>query len=271
MANDRRTVRRSDLPANFTPESLRTVPINTLRRLRDPRNGVLSADEQADFNAALHQLMSTTAGRVSGHIGGGDWRRVWRDDRRGGLRGGPRPEQPEDRHLSRLARRVEQQVAVAESLAPDVDWSFVSRPDAPGADGAEARPDDPDPRAAPQAPSADGDTLASSAASQTIADLENQLTDELQLVQMVTEIAEMGRRTYALEQQRELSGTRSVFFGFAVSVAVIAAGWAPIVMAGAAERLWIGALTLVTCLAAGLVYVLVRRWQKAHPPETDGA
>lgn len=182
--------------------------------------------------------MRAAAGRLSNHVQDGDWERMWSERRRGGHRGGPGGLRREDRNLNRLARRLEQQVTLAESLAPDVDWSFIA-PDPDSIEQGSNTTSEP-----PQLP-AQGtvEKPASAADDQTIADLENQLTDELQLVQVVAEIAEMGRRTYALEQQRELSSTRSVFFGFVVSVAVIAAGWAPIVMASPAQQLSIGVLT----------------------------
>ena len=47
---------RDDLPAELTPETLRELPIGTLRRFRDPHNGVLSPQEQASFDAALPRL-----------------------------------------------------------------------------------------------------------------------------------------------------------------------------------------------------------------------
>ena len=78
----------------------------------------------------------------------------------------------------------------------------------------------------------------------------------------MSEIAEVSKRTYALEQQRDLQSTRGLFFGFVVSVTVIVAGWAPIVAAEDwSERAWILGLTVVTVVLAGLVYYLVRRWQ----------
>lgn len=153
--------------------------------------------------------MRAAAGRLSNHVQDGDWERMWSERRRGGHRGGPGGLRREDRNLNRLARRLEQQVTLAESLAPDVDWSFIA-PDPDSIEQGSNTTSEP-----PQLP-AQGtvEKPASASDDQTIADLENQLTDELQLVQVVAEIAEMGRRTYALEQQRELSSTRSVFFGF---------------------------------------------------------
>ncbi len=101
-------------------------------------------------------------------------------------------------------------------------------------------------------------------------DLELRLSEQVELVQVMSEIAEVGKRTFALEQQRDLQSTRGLFFGFVVSVTVIVAGWAPIVAAdGWAERVWILGLTVLTVIVAGLVYYLVRRWQDAHSTTTE--
>ena len=86
----------------------------------------------------------------------------------------------------------------------------------------------------------------------------------------MSEIADVSKRTYALEQQRDLQTTRGVFFGFVVSVAVLVAGWAPLVAAEEwSERIWILGLTLATCAVAGLVYALVRRRQNRLQSRAD--
>ena len=50
--NRRKQITRADLPAELTPDTLRRVPMSVLRRLARPGNGVLSADEQPEFDAA---------------------------------------------------------------------------------------------------------------------------------------------------------------------------------------------------------------------------
>ena len=83
-------------------------------------------------------------------------------------------------------------------------------------------------------------TETSSGDDETVADFEDRLTEEVELIQVMSEIADVSKRTYALEQQRDLQNTRGVFFGFVVSVAVLVAGWAPVVAADDwAERVWI--------------------------------
>ena len=78
----------------------------------------------------------------------------------------------------------------------------------------------------------------------------------------MSEIADISKRTFSLEQQRDLQSTRGVFFGLVVSVAVLVAGWAPLVdESDWTDRLWIIGLTVGTCLIAALVYALIRRRQ----------
>ena len=237
MPGDRLT--RADLPDELTPETIRELPLHVLRRLSQPGNGVLAAEEQAAFDSAVHQVMSETAGRVSRRANRADWAAVR------GRRGG-RPT-PMDEHLRRLAERIDQQVDVAEALAPGVDWSFT-QPEAPAAAPEPTVPE----------------------TSETVSDLEQRLTEQVELVEVMSEIAEVSRRTYALEQQRDLQNTRGVFFGFVVSVAVLVAGWAPIVAADDwTERLWVLGLTVATCVAAGLVYALIRARQRREQSEAE--
>lgn len=239
----------------FTPESLRGIPMSELGRLARPGNGVLSAEEQPAFDAALHALMSDAARRVSRQMDRADWKRTVREARgKGGRPGGVERPTRVDQQLHRLARGIEEQVDRAEALAPAVDWSFAQADETP------VTPDTPTP--------ADSD----GSSSETVADLEQRLTEQVELVQVMSEIAEVSKRTFALEQQRDLQTTRGVFFGFVVSVAVLVAGWAPIVAARDwDERAWTLGLTLATCVAAGIVYALVRRWQNRHRPAEDTA
>lgn len=222
--------------------------MSVLRRLASPGNGVLSSDEQVSFDASLHEVMSEAAGRVSRRIDRSDWANVRRDlDARGARRRGP-PGRV-DEHLRRLTTQIDRQVDAAEALAPGVDWSFA-QPDA------DTRPAEAD-RAST--------TVTTEGDSETVTDLEQRLTEQVELVQVMSEIAEVSKRTYALEQQRDLQTTRGLFFGFVVSVAVLIAGWAPIVAADDwTERGWILGLTVATCVTAAMVYGLVRSRQERH-------
>ncbi|RLV49044.1 hypothetical protein D9V37_10725 [Nocardioides mangrovicus] len=258
MPRDRLPLTRADLPDALTPQTLRELPMSTLRRLARPDNGILTPEEQTAFDAMLHDVMRQAASRVSDRMHP-EWATVREASRRGGTGRSPRV----DAQLRRLAQRIDAQVDAAEALAPGVDWSFAGgdeEPDAPAVPETPAQP----------APDDNTDDHADEDAG-TISDLEDRLTEQVELVQVMSEIADVSKRTYALEQQRDLQSTRTVFFGFVVSVAVLVAGWAPIVAADDwTERWWVLGLTLATCVAAALVYALVRRWQQRHPaPETD--
>ena len=205
--------------------------------------------------------MSETAGRVSRQMSRPDWATVRREAKgRGARRGRPGPPSGVDEQLSRVARRIEQQVGAAEALAPGVDWSFAQPTE--GSPPAETE----------RSTGVEAGTIEDTAGEEagTVSDLEQRLTEQVELVQVMSEIAEVSKRTYALEQQRDLQSTRSVFFAFVVSVAVLVAGWAPIVAAHDwAERIWILGLTLGTCAVAGVVYGLIRRRQNGREPAAD--
>ena len=258
MPEDRRELTRADLPEVFTPETIGRLPLSVLRRLARPGNGVLGVEEQEAFDAVLHEVMSDAAGRVSRQIDRSDWATVRRDLNRGSSRrGGPGRPSRVDEQLRRVASRIDQQVDLAEALAPGVDWSFAQ------------------PREAGQAaetgtPDLQETTGSDPGDAETVSDLEQRLTAQVELIQVMSEIADVSRRTYALEQQRDLQTTRGVFFGFVVSVAVLVAGWAPLVAAeGWAERFWILGLTVGTCIVAGAVYALVRKRQAGRQSRTD--
>ena len=168
-----------------------------------------------------------------------------------------------DEQLRRLAERIDQQVDQAGALAPGVDWSFA-QPLEVSPPPAESEPAEPEPAESEQ----HAETTPAASDSETVSDLEQRLTEQVELVQVMSEIADVSKRTYALEQQRDLQSTRGVFFGFVVSVAVLVAGWAPLVAADDwAERFWVIGLTLGTCVLAGLVYALIRQRQKREHPD----
>lgn len=255
MLDSPRPLTRADLPESWTPDAIRRLPLAVLHRLTQPDNGVLDTDDQRAFDAALHEVMTATAGRLSKQIDRSDWSEVKRDLNRGGSRrGGPGRTSRVDDQLRRLARRIDQQVDVAETLAPAVDWSFAQ----PGAAST----------ASTDAPQETAGVDVSG--TETVSDLEQRLTEQVELIQVMSEIADVGRRTYALEQQRDLQNTRGVFFGFVVSVAVLVAGWAPLVAAESwSDRAWVIGLTVGTCVVAGAVYALVRRRQVRQQTAAD--
>lgn len=264
---------RDDLPATFTPDTLRGVPLSVLRQASQPGNGVLDATEQAAFDAALRELMAQAAGRVRRQVAD-EAGRTWPPRRP--QRGPGRPMTREERAMDALARRVEERVDAARELSPGVDWSFL-RPALP--DGAGTAASGGDAGTGATAPTDDGwpagaaveEAPAPPVDAATVDDLAADIAGQVELVQIMGDIADVGRRTYDLEQQREASSTRSAFFGVLVSVAVIAAGWAPLVMATPAQRRAIGWLTLATCAVAGAVYAAVRAWQTSREAARDDA
>jgi hypothetical protein len=253
------------VPDEFTPDAIRRMPVGVLRRLSRPGNGVLTPEEQRQFNKVAHEVMRDTAERVSQRISRSDWADVRRElNTSRKKRGGPGRSDDVDRHLRRLAGRIDQAVDVAEAIAPDVDWSFAlaeepevlpapTRPTEPAESIDQDQPDQPD-----------GTDDA-----QTVSDLEEHLTEQMELVQVMSEIADISKRTFALEEQRDLQNTRTVFFGFVVSMAVIVAGWAPLVAADWSERWWTIGLTFATAGSAALVYALIRKEQNKR--ETEAA
>ena len=258
MSEGRQRLTRADLPEEFTPEAVRHLPMSTLRQLAKPGNGILTPEEQTTYDAVLHEVMSQTAGRVSRQINRPDWAEVRRQaNARHGRQGRGAPPSRVDQQLSRLSQSIDEQVGAAEALAPGVDWSFVQP--APSSPSSASRP-------TPPTDTTDSD-------GETVSDLEQRLTEQVELVQVMSEIADVSKRTYALEQQRDLQSTRTVFFGFVVSVAVLVAGWAPIVAANdSSERFWIIGLTLGTCALAGGVYGLIRmrqNWLQSDPEHQD--
>lgn len=263
---------RDDLPAELSAQTLRDVPVETLLRFANPNNGVLTPAEQETLNRVLREVMSRTAGRVSGQLADADWARVRREAGRA-RQGGRRPTGARDRRFERISREVERQVDLAEQLAPGVDWSFAWGGDprsagvSPGTDTTVDTTIDATVDATPgTSVEVAGDQADDG---KTLSDLEDDLTDQVELLQVMADLAEISRRTYELEQQRDLTTTRGMFFGFIVSLAVIVAGWAPIVEADWAERRAILWLTLGTCVAGALAYMGVRRWQTRHPTDPD--
>ncbi len=253
------TVTRADLPEEFTADTIRRLPISTLRQLADHRNAILSRGEQQAFDQAMHEIMRGTADRVSRQLTRSDWSTIRRRENARGVRSN-RTSSRTDEQLRRVARRIDQQIDVAEALAPGVDWSFA-QPDA-------RTPD------APTTPVTAAEVTTTSDPTDepegTVADLEQRITEQVELVEVMSEIAEVSRRTFALERQRDLQTTRGIFFGFVVSLAVLVAGWAPLVAADDwGQRVWIICLSVGTCLVAGMVYALVRRSQNRSQPDDD--
>src|SRR6478609_11224286 len=61
---DRRPLTRADLPDEFTPDTVRSLDGWIIRRLSQPTNGILDADEQRRFDEVLRSVMQDTADRL---------------------------------------------------------------------------------------------------------------------------------------------------------------------------------------------------------------
>src|SRR4029077_17177016 len=55
---------RADLPDEFTPDTVRRLDGSIIRRLSQPANGILDADEQHRFDEVLRSVMQDTADRL---------------------------------------------------------------------------------------------------------------------------------------------------------------------------------------------------------------
>ena len=137
MPEQRPALTRAELPAQFTVETIRDPPIATVRRLSDHRNGILSDDEQRVFDQLVQQVMRDSAERISRQRTGAEWSAIRREQGARHARSRREPSRA-DQQLDRLARQIGQQVDLAETLAPNVDWSFAQ----PGSTPPGSNPDD---------------------------------------------------------------------------------------------------------------------------------
>jgi hypothetical protein len=219
---------RSQLPDEFTPETVRAMDLHTARTLANPHNGILTPEEQASFDRVLRQTMQRTGERL----------------------GRPRPFGPAavDPELRgsylRTRRRLDAQTERARRAFPELTagWS----------DAAETKPE-----VETAVPEADSDELDDV----TVGTLESEIEQTADTLEILEQIAAIQQQQLEHQRSRVLSETRGVFFALAVSVAVIVAGIAPLVEASAHERRLILLWTAIVCIAAGLVYAIVRAVQ----------
>ena len=114
---DRRPLTRADLPDEFTPETVRRLDVFTVRRLSQPGNGILTADEQRSFDEALRSVMQDTTDRLDQSL-----RRV--------RRGGPGGLDPQlRRSYARTEERLAAQARRARQSFPQLtdDWDAAGR------------------------------------------------------------------------------------------------------------------------------------------------
>src|SRR6478736_7433586 len=104
---------RSQLPDEFTPDTVRAMGLRTARVLSRPNNGVLTHDEQVAFDRALREVMQGSTDRLGRSLG-----RT--------RRGGPPDLDPDlRRSYARTQARLAAQARRAQENFPQLttDWS----------------------------------------------------------------------------------------------------------------------------------------------------
>ncbi len=233
---DRQPLTRSDLPAKFTPESLRHISFQTLRSLAQPGNGVLDASEQPQFNAALAELTRGTASLVDESL---------RRARRGGP---PNLDPAMRRSYQRTQQRLAEQAEDARRRFPDL--AIAPAPVSPPAPVLDSPP-----ALAPDSPATTETATDDHISPDT---LEQEFEHNSETLDMLERIASLQQQQLEHQESKLLSETRGLFFAFLVSVAVIIAGVAPLVDAEPHERILIVVWTVAVTAVAGLAYGLVR-------------
>ena len=234
----RRPVDRSELPATFTPETLRDLDFATARVLARPGNGVLTAEEQKEFDAAFREVMRDPTGRLQQSL-----RRFGRD----------RAEHldPElRRSYLRSRARLEAQAERARTSFPQLSSDLGETPSAP-----EVAP-------GPEDGSARDDEERDEASDDmSLASFQSEIEETSDSLVLLERIASLEQEQLEHHRAQALRDVRGVFFALVVSVAVIVAGVAPLVGAEPHDRVLILLWTAVVCLVAGLVYAVVRAVQ----------
>ena len=213
---------------------MRRLDIATVRRLSQPGNGILTAEEQQRFDQALRSVMQDTTDRLDQSL-----RRV--------RRGGPGGLDPQlRRSYARTEERLAAQARRARRSFPQLtdEWEEVAGPPEPAANEEH------------------DDAISLGTLESEI----EQTSDTLEILERIASIQEQ-----QLEHQRTqvLRDVRGVFFALLVSVAVIVAGVTPLVQAEPHERRLIVLWTLVVCGAAGAVYAIVRAAQSNGSRRAD--
>ena len=241
-----RRLDRSQLPAEFTPQTVRRMGMRTARQLANPDNGILTPTEQQAFDAALRDVMKASAERLVRS--------------RGQHRGAPSDLDPDlRRSYDRTQQRLQAQAARARQAFPQLTegWDLAE----PSGPADEPRPPTVD-EADPAAPTVDGVEAEATGEDVSLGTFEADVAQTSDMMEILEQIA--GIQQQQLEHQRTqvLSETRGLFFALAVSVAVIVAGVAPLVEATPHQRRLILLWTAGVCTVAGCVYAVVRAVQQ---------
>lgn len=226
-----RALTRAQLPEHFTAESVGRLPVRVLRALRGP-NDVLTAEEQAEFDAAVNAMLKPIFDKA---------RESMLPD---GLDKALAPLSEQSRAIAkRFQERLVEQTAVAQSLR--------TKPDVPYGTKASLRPNE------------------TTGREETGDDLVGGVERDTAVLQVMKELAKQGQTQVQLLRESNLRRTRELFFATVVSIAVVVAGVAPLVDASSEARWWIAGWTAAICIASVVAYWLVRQRQSSTKPR-DG-
>ncbi len=231
---DRRLLTRADLPAEFTPDTVRRLDGWIIRRLSQPTNGILDADEQRRFDEVLRSVMQDTADRLD---------RSLHRTRLGGQHG---LDPQLRRSYARTEARLAAQARRARQTFPQLtdDWETVA--ELPESAQTDANDDD-----------------------ISLATLESEIEQTSDTLEILERIASLQLQQLEHQRTQALRDVRGVFFALIVSVAVVVAGVAPLVQAEPHERTLILLWTLAACGVAGAVYALVSARQSRDGTNED--
>ncbi|CAN5514671.1 hypothetical protein BH10ACT3_BH10ACT3_13560 [soil metagenome] len=244
---------RSQLPDEFTPDTVRAMGMRTARLLARPGNGILDPREQLSFDRALREVVAGSADRLRRSFG-----REQQVD--------PQELDPNlRRSYQRTQRRLNAQAARARQAFPQLadDWA-VDPAAGPGrepeaevdgsADVGTSDPIDDATQGATDDTTGGGDDVS-------LGTFEAEITQTSDMMDILEQIAGLQQQQLEHQKSQVLSETRSLFFALAVSVAVIIAGIAPLVEASPDDRLVILEWTAVVLAIAGCAYAAVRAVQ----------
>ncbi len=242
----RHTVSRADLPDEFTAETVRRLGFRTIRQLSQPGNGILSPPEQAAFDAALRDVMQPTTDRLDATL-------------RRAKGGGPGNLDPQMRRsFARTQQRLAEQARRARENFPELTTEWDPATGETSTEESTQTPTrTPTGGTTPASPEAE----ASAAEDESLGSFEDDVEQATTTLEMLERIADIQQHQLEHQESQLLSETRGIFFAFLVSVAVLVAGVAPLVEAEPHDRWLILIWTLVTIVAAGVVYALVRMRQ----------
>ena len=230
--SDRRPLSRADLPDELTPDAVRGLDIWTIRRLSDPRNRILSADEQGSFDQSLRSVMQDPTDRLEQSL---------RRARRGGPSGlDPQLRRSYDRAEARLATQARRARQAVPQLTGDWDAPVET------ADPTETQDDD-----------------------ISLGELESEIEQTSDTLEILERIALLQQQQLEHHRTQLFRDTRGLFFALTVSVAVIVAGVTPLVEAEPHDRRLIALWTLLICAAAAAVYAIVRAVQPKSGTNPD--